>query len=454
MKIQTLFLFALVAVVATFAQQPDEPIAKIGMIDVYSMDATKYTGVKFIYNNLYTYNPEAPLLTPPFPYADGRVRDGKYKASQTAMDKYLKDFAKKYNGKIFSVVKFEQTTTGMPAVVFACENGDTLYYSAVTYIGAEFTSKDLLDKEKKRIGSRFFFNNESYNQSFKDHILKQPTAIRSYAFKNVKTQQYDVFFPVMSEWKILDVSIDTAYFGVHSIINDGNNANISRVKYTIENKIYGKYEAYLQEQAMKLFTKEKLNDDFSFDLRMIIEESTFSENDLQNLKAWAAKGDDASIYLLAKIQEDKDRKQNKSTNSSPYKDKGISETIIKCAQKGYIYAVSDAASAHNVSIEDKFKFIDAAKKRYGNSNAFEKLFVKISVSTYNYIDEIRNASSTDDFIAVYEKMVKEYTYIEKKGITSFEMWNQPKDVKKELEEVQKKLDKLKQKKSWKKKLNF
>ena len=123
MKIKVFVFAILMGIVAGFGQAPNTPIARIETTDLYSLNSAKYIGINFLYHNLIRYNPSNYTQQPPFPYVDGRVRDGKYKASQTAMDNYIKDFTAKYNDKIFKVVKFVQSDVGFPAVVFACENG-------------------------------------------------------------------------------------------------------------------------------------------------------------------------------------------------------------------------------------------------------------------------------------------------------------------------------------------
>lgn len=439
MKIKAIILFALAAAVAGFAQGPnDGPISRIEMTDLYSMNAAKYSGVKFQYHNLFAYNPANPLLMPPFPYVGGRVRDGKYKASQTALDNYIKEFAPKYNGKLFTVVKFEQNATGMPALIIACENGDTLYYASISYAGAEFINKDFLNAEKKKVGSKFFYKGGSYNQQYVSNYKNQPTIIRSVAFRNVKTKEYEFFFPSMSEWKILDVSYDTEYVGTPSVMNDGVNAYLNRIKYTIENKTYGKYEAYLQDASMKQKLVYKIDDDEYFSYFSDGNEENYSIEDLQNIKTWAANGDDASSYLLAKIEE----KKQKNSVPSPKNDI-LSQEIVKCAQKGYIYAVADVASAGNVSAEDKFRFIDIAKKRYGDSKAYQKFNSMIAGTVYKFIYEINDAPDINAQMAIYEKMIKEYSLIEKKGILTFEVFSQTQNVKTELENIKKRLSDLK-----------
>ena len=439
MKLKVFVFAILMGIVASFAQAPNAPIARIEVADVYTSNTSKYIGLKFIYHNLVKYNPANPAMEPPYPYVDGRVRNGKYKASQTAMDNYLNDVSKKYNGKIFTVVKFLQTDMGLPAVIFACENGDTLYYSALSVISGEFANKDFLDKEKKKIGSKFFYKNDSHDPTYINTLKGQLSTLYSIGFRNIKTKQFDFFFPAMSEWKILDVSFDTDYVGEHTPTNDAMNAIASRIKYTVENKIYGKYEAYLQNMQQSIVYK--LEAEHVLGGLWAFEESNYSAEDLKNLKAWAAKGDAASIYYQTKMEEFKNSSNSKQSNS--YQNKSISPKIIESAKNGYIYAVDEAASAGNVSVEDKFKFIDAAKKKYGDSDAYKTLEKKIASSIFNTIYEINNSSEANKKIEVFEKMIKDYSFIEKKGIKTFEWWNQTKDVKTEKENIQKELDKTK-----------
>ncbi len=437
MKIKALALATLMGASAALAQDELKPITKIEVMDLYSMNAAKYMGIKFIYNNLINYNPANAPMQPPFPYSDGRVRDGKYKASQTAMDNYMKEFAPKYNGKIFTIVKFVQGEMGLPAMVIACENGDTLYYASASVASGEFISKDFLDSEKKKKGTNFFYKNDSYNQSYINQYKTQPIMFRGVAFKNLATKQNEYFFPAMSEWKILDVTYDGEYIGEHSVMNDGMNANLSRIKYTIENKVYGKYEAYLQDQYVERNIIQNLNEEKYLSSFMGGIESNYSAEDLKHINEWAAKGDIASIYLLEKIAEFNNR-SNGNNN-----DKTISPKIIECAKKGYIYAVYDAASASEISAEDKFKFIETAKKKYGNSKAFDELNERIASGVFSIIYEVNKTNDIKEQIAIYERMIKDLTFLDKKGITTFRYYNQPKNVKNEIDNAQNSIDKLK-----------
>lgn len=435
-------LFILATSLGAFSEEA--PIININLTDIYNMNAPKYSGIQFIYHNIIPYNPQNAITVPPYPYIDGRVRDGKYKASLTAMDKYLNEIVSKYSGKTFTLVKFELQENGMPALIMACENGDTLYYASTYIASAEFINKSFFEAEKKKIGSKFFFKHGFYHKdNITAHINGYPTLVRSYAFKNTKNNKDVFFFPPMTEWTIKNVSIDTVHLGENFAHINMANALLSRIKYTVFNKIYGEYEAFLQDPQIQQNLMFNLDNRTGIYAMLQFEKENFFEEDIQNLNEWASKGDAGAKYILEKIEHPNKNPPNYSEKKS------VSSTIIECAEQGYLYAVDEAISAGNVSIENKFKYVDKAKKRYGSSPIFDEFPEKIA----NQIPQIIRTQDLDEQIAIYEQMAKEYAFIQKKGIKTITKWGKTKDVKAELDDTKELISKLKEKKNSKERSN-
>ena len=88
-KIEYIILFMLlVKTISSYAQLQQY----IADSDLQTMNSVKYQGKMYLYYNIFAYNGTESL--PPMPFQGGRIRDGKYKASATAMNNYIEEFKK------------------------------------------------------------------------------------------------------------------------------------------------------------------------------------------------------------------------------------------------------------------------------------------------------------------------------------------------------------------------
>lgn len=464
-----IFLFA----TAVFAQH-STVVNYIESTDVFDRDVDKYKGKSFLFYNILQYDSDN--YEPPYPYSDGRVRNGKYKASQTAMDNYIKSLSK-YNGKRFSLVELANEEEDMPGLVMACENGDTLLFNA-NIVDAQFINEAHLNEEKKDIGiTAYYINHRSNRQLVADKIKEDHAqAVRSgynhfYGFTEVRSGKTFYYLPYLSKWKITDVSYDTTFVGKRNVTNNEINAKrFNRIKYTIENPNYGKYEFHLsninnlntaamvKDSIAKLKECEKVKDVFkqscledvpdangwpyvlttsidharSFSGRytgeqFVVRNMEFPEEDQAIIKEWASKGYVEAMYAKA---VGIDKETCRLDECSP--------KIIECAKKGFPIAINyiaketDAPVSQNWSTTDeKLAMIKKAWQIYGKSQKLDKIFDQIMLNT----------RTKKDYIEIYKEAGK-YGYANAKSKISqekyFEAENKKSDdldaVKKEITE--------------------
>ena len=223
--------FLAVTAVAAFAQFS----AKHGIMAI-SQDLSQYVGKQYVYTDVIKQFKQP--YFPPFPYRDGRVRDGKYKASETAMDNYLKTL-QSYFGKKFTVVRFERGEFNIPSPIMACENGDTLFFQG-NIVDMQFVDAPYYDSQIANAGAKLKI------------VGNRPESTQSNAYsdvflgcKNLKDGTYSHEMPLNSEWTIKSVSFDTTYVGDFTMFSDSENfRKYDRFKYTIQNKQYGTFECF------------------------------------------------------------------------------------------------------------------------------------------------------------------------------------------------------------------
>lgn len=381
MKIKAIVLFALVAANAGFAQVADEgPIKTFDLNVLMEKDYDQYKGLKFIYHNVNQY--DGNMYKPPFPFSDGRERSGKFKASQTAMDNYLKSLSK-YNGKTFSFVTVVPDEMNMPQLVLACENGDTLIFPS-TSIANEFISKQYIDDQKKRVGSKFYINNATNI----GNIVRQPKNPAKhlyayfYGFKNEKTGKTIYYLPYLSEWKITAASYDTTYIGQRNMQNSMMNYSPSfdRMMFTIENPNYGKYKCFLNN-GMDLIVNDIK------DLEFLISTPSTHPEDVALINEWAAKNYTEAVF-------EKEMLNQKDS------DKEVSPKIIELAKKGYLPALYEYVSKMDAYQDDnkwqktkkelieQTEYAKKAGKKYGKIKLVANLFNQIA-NTYQVVGRAR-----------------------------------------------------------------
>ena len=225
------------------AQNKEEVTFNIG----YTKKANyykKWQGRSFIYHNMVQYDDKT--FPVPYPWQDGRIRYGKYKASPTALSNYINDF-KKFNGKKFTFVKY-LSSDGVLGVIFAAENGDSIFYTSLATISAEFLSEDFVSTAKKCIGKQLIvrnFTTRSYTANKFDED-EQLICQHRHEFLNTKTNEPQMLVPLYSKWTIKGIDIDYTYWGEKSIANTIANC-FPRLQLIIENPRYG---------TMKIFANE------------------------------------------------------------------------------------------------------------------------------------------------------------------------------------------------------
>lgn len=422
----------------SLAQIPcDIPNPYIKSTDVFDRDVDKYKGITFLFYNILQYDNDN--FEPPFPFQDGRVRSGKYKSSQTAMNNYLQGLSK-YNGKRFSLVQLANEEEDMPGIVMACENGDTLLFNA-NIVDGQFVNETYLNEEKKDIGKTvYYLNNRSIRQMVNDKVKEdRAQAMRSgyahfFGFTNLKTQKTIFYLPYLSKWRVVDVSYDTTFVGKRNTTNNEANATrFNRIRFVIESPDYGKYEYFLfnindlntvatrkdstvaakecsdnyneclneafhEQSTCKSFRQvceERIlqpewmygfweNFDYarSFDPRFnqFDINTEYPEEDLQLIKEWASKGYIEAVYAKA-IAIDKEKIYDHNTPKG----------ILECAKKGYPPAIDQIVRkemSKNVTGNQLVDMIFTAWKRYGGKQKkLDKLFEK---TQYFYPRPTRN----------------------------------------------------------------
>lgn len=386
-------VFIVLASIATGFGQDSATIKGLDQAAIMQGDIAKYAGEKFVYHNVLPY--DGNMYNPPFPFSDGRERSGKYKASQTAMDNYLKSLSK-YEGKLFSFVTTVNGEMNIPKVVMACENGDTLLFASGA-IGSEFISKKYLDQQKKRVGTKFYFGTPSYLG--RQVLPGNPNSIfYSYfgGYKNEKTGKTVLYLPYLSEWKITAVTYDTTYVGQRNMMNNHMNFNqlADRIQFTIENPNYGKYKAFLNNGETVISNLKDI--DF---LDVPLPEN---KDDSAMVNEWASKKYVEAEFIKEKLAE-------KET---------VSPKMVELANKLFLPALSFCISKHKTyqddaqwkitkkQLEEQTELVKRAQKKYGKIRLIGRMFSQIA---YVYVVVGRSRSANiEERINNYRSEVELY----------------------------------------------
>jgi len=260
MQKKILIILIFFAISVTYAKGVSDDIKYLDSASIYKQDIEKYKGVQYLFHSFIKYDNEA--YPPPFPYKDGRVRDGKYKASETALDAYIKGLSK-YNNKSFTLAHVDYSANNVKGIVMACENGDSLYVGISTI--RQFINKEYFDGIKKLKGTKtiyqvphsnylaIFEGKCSQNSCTDEEILFPKQYPYFVGFTDVKTKKTSFYLPYLSTWKIVDVIFDTTFVGAQSSFSNRANMFFGRVRYTIKNEKYGEY--YYFEDNLNKITK-------------------------------------------------------------------------------------------------------------------------------------------------------------------------------------------------------
>ena len=394
MKLKAFVLAILMSVAAGFGQNTTV-IKGLDLTAIMQGDFAKYAGLKFIYHNAVPY--DGNMYKPPFPFKDGRERSGKYKASQTAMDNYLKSLSK-YEGKVFFFVTIAEGEMNIPNVVMACENGDTLLFSSAT-IGNEFVSKNYIDQQKKLVGTKFYFGTPSYlGQQISPG---SPTNIfNSYfgGYKNEKTGKTVFYLPYLSEWKIVAVTYDTTYVGQRNIMNNNMNFNpmYDRILFTIENPNYGRYKAYLNNGQSVIKNLK--------DIDFLYASLPTNKEDIAMVNEWASKN-----YIEAEFVKEMLDEEKKETVSAQMQE--LAKTLYLpalnfCVSKHKTYQDDNQWKITKKQLEEQTELVKQAEKKYGKIPLIGRMFSEIAY-VYVVVGRSRSANLADQ-IDNYKKEVELY----------------------------------------------
>ena len=317
--------------------------------EVNMSSAHKYQGKKYLYYNFFTYDGTESL--PPMPFQGGRIRDGKYKASATAMNNYIEEF-KKNSGKSYTFVNFfpDPQYAGLIGALFASETGDTVY---VAYKGInEFLSIEYLETEKKNIGKKLY---ETDFSSVLAAIKDNPNVIPTFfTYSDAKTKELKPsFLPFLSEWTIRDVNYDTTYYGEHTVYNDAINMTYNRLYYIIENKKYGSLICFYNEKKHTLSKNIAYWEVLPKMIRGHYDHQNYNGDDLKVLETWAKEGTADMKYFYFAINE-----YAKKNNGGDE----VTKNMVKFAEEGSLAAFYELVSTHNLGKIPYEKMCDIIKK--------------------------------------------------------------------------------------------
>ena len=369
--------------------------------DIMSMsNVAKYQGKKFLYYNLFSYDGAQSL--PPMPFQSDRIRDGKYKASATAMNNYIEEF-KKNNGKVFSFVKFfKNPQQGLGGVVFASETGDTVFVDSRGV--NEFFSSDYLELEKKNIGKALYeIDLTSGLASFKNNSFVIPAF---FTYSEAKTKELKpTFLPFMSEWIIKDVNYDTNYYGEHSEINDAINMNHNRLYYLIENKKYGSLICFFNEQK-HTFSKDEAYSKLADLMRMKMVDFYFDDEDRRLLEKWATDGTADMKYFYFAVTEEKGKNKEE-----------VRSELIKFAEQGSVVAayklLFTPAFYLDIPYEKLAEIVKKTCKPGEKLNLYSEMYMKMGK-----IIPLRLLDRQDDLDKAFAVGKEMYQFAEKCGADS------------------------------------
>ena len=401
-KIEYIILFMLlVKTISSYAQLQQY----IADSDLQTMNSVKYQGKMYLYYNIFAYNGTESL--PPMPFQGGRIRDGKYKASATAMNNYIEEF-KKNSGQAYTFVRFFQNPQipGQPGIVFANNKADTIFVNATGV--KEFFSVEYLETGKKNIGKKLY---EIDLSSFMPFIKDTPyAAFLTYSDTQTKELKPS-FLPFMSEWIIKDVNYDTNYYGEHTPFNDNINGSYNRLCYVIENKKYGSLNCFFNNQKHTFSKDEAYSKVLPLISRDQFDYRSYSEEDLRILEKWAKEGTADMKYFHFAVAE-----HVKKANGG----EEVWKYMAKLAEEGSLAAVYTLVSNHALAEIPLEKLCGIVKK---SCQPVEKLLIysEIYRKTGDYIVSVFPMAVSKEELDEDLKIAKEmYKLAEECGTFSME----------------------------------
>ena len=252
------------AISVIYAKGFSDDIKYLDSASIYMQDIEKYKGVRYLFHSFIKYDNET--YPPPFPYKKGRVRDGKFKASETALNEYIKKLSK-YNNKSFTLAHVDYSTNNVKGIVMACENGDSLYFGISTI--RQFINKEYFEEKLKLKGTKTIYQvpRSNYatihegkcpNHNCSEEELLFPKQYPYFVgFTDIKTKKTSFYLPYLSIWKIVDVAFDTTFVGSQTSFSNKANLFFGRIRLTIKNEKYGEYY-YFEDNLLNIIRRNEV----------------------------------------------------------------------------------------------------------------------------------------------------------------------------------------------------
>lgn len=427
-----LIILILFAVSVTYAKSFSDDVKYLDSASICGFDTAKYNGVQFVFHSFIKY--DGKIFSPPFPYKDGRARDGRFKASETAMNNYIEHLSD-YNGKSFTLAKIVFTTEKVNGIVMVCENGDSLYFNM--NIIRLFINKDFYKQMQQYKGMELIYNVPMSNL----YAVEQRPVLRYFTgFTDSKTNKTIFYLPYLSKWKITDVVFDTMFVDAPgSIVND--NLSFCRIRFTIENKKYGtyyyfadnlyditKHNAFVEREydckdsiyngklhkecfeyngywiGSDIFSNElnaPVQDGFwksiNIEYAFAVNNKDYSDEERKLIDNWASKGYVEAVFAKASIEGSLGAGYSQPSN-----------ILMQCIRDGYppaiAYVVKNSSfisGSESTPWKDVFKGMKQAYNIYGKHVELDKLF---DASTILAFPEIKKADDIElEKVKIYEK---------------------------------------------------
>ena len=362
----------------------------------------------FIYHAVWPYGKEA-RQDYPWPWGDGRVKAGKYRASKAAMDKYI-EHLKEMNGQklIYSkkvYVPFNELNSDIPqnikikepCFIFLDEKGDSIIFrSFLAYYTT--TRKKLLDEFKKLIGLNLIIRDTPDNSTI------------GFFDKSCGIELSTL--PFLSEWKVSDVDIDDKEIDVDDQYGyaDVRSYNSSRIRITLKNDVCGEIYCFAQtfhnlisHSRSGIALASDLIDysdyDYSHDLSNYHRYNPFGSNRIPNKNAidkineWASKGDPAAMFTKWMFIDYSNRPK-KARQENP----GL---LLKAAEHGHYGAMIESLGV--LKDNDLIKRAETLYDKGYRSREMAKIFISEFNITNNITEKKRYLSEA---ISVLEKVAE------------------------------------------------
>jgi len=359
----------------------------VNQMDLMMGNSAPYEGKSFIYLNRVKY--DGNMVMPPFPFESGRLRSGKYKASQSAMEEYIGSL-KQLKGNVMKFVGI-QTVESMPYIILSADDGTQ--YAFGNSILADLLCSDAEAAAKSLVGKTV------YAIQCQPMVFAAPYGFYEipYGMVEEKTGKRMHVLPYLSTWKVTSYKVDFSYFGDHSMVNDAINTQLIPIKFTIENPNYGKYVVYWNyfmnggpdnAQAFTISFPERYTNSIYFSGYSI--QAPYPAEDIAKFSEWAKKG-----YIEAAFIKEFyiDLKMSGSSSSN----RQASESLINAAKSGYLPALHEL-TYHSYKNVYPSVILQVINDRIGKNVANKKQYVDLFSNLKLRILEISDFRNNPDYL--------------------------------------------------------